>query len=415
MISRNINIPSILLYCVIPLRFVIEWMPLIGLPLISTSIVVIEYISLLICYVHLIKQRSLLCFNILTRLCILFFLIYSGYILYDIIINPQIPRIDMSHTPKTNLELYQGMFTYLSVFLLTNYFNKKIDYNKWAKFSCLILTVTLVIYSIRTDLSLYAYSRIISFKEFNPSEYGLLDGLRLGWFCGITFICNLYCRKMWTNKIIINNFIFVIISIISIGITMATTQRGPIIFVITTTIFYYYAIGGINKKYIINIILISLISFIFIDNIILFLNTFFPEFIIRFADIFEGGSGRYGTSDSAYSIALNEIMMNPIWGHYFRYTTVNDVFYGSYPHNIFLELFMTMGIVISIPFIVVIFKCVQKTFYALRNKDSIAVLGLIFVYILSTLLTSGSMLNLGIFWIPMIIISSYKSQKLPQK
>lgn len=408
---KNISAPAIVLYCTIPLRFVIEWMPILGMPRISTALVLVQYLAMLYCLVKCVSNPSLSRLPKLTKNVILFFLFYSGYLIYDIILNPQLPRLDMSHTPDSNSTIIQSIISYSLVFYFVNLYNTKVNFIKWAQASCALLSFLLIVYCIKVDIGLYALSRIMytpeQGAEFNFADYGMFDSLRLGWFCGITYICSLFCKNSWSNTASVNKCIFWGMTILSVGICMATTQRGPIIFILTTTLFYYYAKGYFQKKYW-GYLFFLLITIILFNNVITdLLYRVSPELMTRFADITEGGSGRYGSEDSAYSLAFKEFMLSPIWGHYFRYTTTTGYFYGLYPHNIILESLMTMGLIGTIPFVVLLYRCVKNSYYAIKEDSPIAIFGLIFIYIFSTLMTSTSMVFLGNFWIPMALISSY--------
>ena len=293
------------------------------------------------------------------------------------------------------------------------YCNIKVDFIKWAKASCIFLTVMLLIYGAKVDLRLYAIERFVveanNAGETNMSDYGAFDALRLGWFCGINYVCNLFLKTKWTKSKFVNNIIFWTISIFTFSIIIVTLQRGPIVFLITTTLFYLFAKGYLSPKHakiVIPILLIFAVFSSYIFNNIL--NVLAPELMERFANTLEeGASGRFGSDDSAYSLAFDEILKNPLFGHYFRYTETGGYFYGLYPHNILLEALMTMGIVFSIPFFVILWCCVKKSYYAIQNDAPVAVFGLIFIYILSTLMTSASMVLMSTFWVPFAVISAY--------
>lgn len=412
---KNITAPGLILFCVIPLRFLIEWTPMLGIPYLSTICVLVEYLAILKCLLNISSIPGALHFNRLTKLSIAVFVLYSIYLIYDIVIAPQIPRQDMVHTPESNISLFQSIVFFYVLFYIVNLFNIKVNYTRWAKVSCLFLSVMLVIYVLRVDLSYYALQHVLDpathESVYSLSDMGMFDSLRLGWFCGITYVCNLFLKNKWSDNSIVCKGLFWSITALSVSICIATIQRGPIIFIISTTLFYYYAKGYISHRYFGWIAFFCLILFVFADSIWGLLNSIAPDLMGRFGDIAEGGSGRYGSEDSAYALALKEFMMSPILGHYFRYSTVQGYFYGHYPHNIFLESLMTMGLLGSIPFFYILYRCVKNAYYAIKDDAPIAVIGLIFIYIFSTLVTSTTMVLLGNFWVPLVIISTYVPNK----
>ena len=412
---KNITAPSIVLFSVIPLRFLIEWTPMLGIPYLSTICVLVEYVAILKCLLVISSIPGAMHFNRVTKLSIAVFILYSMYLIYDIVISPQIPREYMVHTPETNLSLFQSIVSFCVLFFIVNLFTIKFNYTRWAKVSCLFLTVMLIIYVLKVDISYYAlnyvFDPVTHESVYSLSDMRMFDSLRLGWFCGIAYVCNLFLKNKWSDRPIVRNVLFWGISVLTISICISTIQRGPIIFIISTTLFYYFAKGYISHRYLGWIAFFCFLLMIFSDSI---LDIFFgiaPEVMSRFGDIAEGGSGRYGSEDSAYALALKEFLISPIWGHYFRYSTVQGYFYGHYPHNIFLESLMTMGILGSVPFFYVLYRCVKNTYYAIRDDAPIAVIGLIFIYIFSTLVTSTTMVLLGNFWIPLVIISTYVPNK----
>lgn len=409
--SKYISASGVILFCIIPLRFLIEWAPLLGLPYISSFCVIVQYLAMLTCFFKLSSSKDSLKFPKLTKWAIGIFVLYTMYLIYDIVLFPKMLRIDMLHVPETNTSLYQNIISFCLIFLLVNLLNKKVNYTRWAKVSCIFLTFMLIIYILKVDLSYYALTNIINKATgesvYSLNEMGMFDGLRLGWFCGITYVCNLFLKNKWAVNPILCKGLFWFITVLSVGICMATIQRGPILFIISTTLFYYYAKGYISHRNFGWIVFVILIFIIFSDSIIDFFYIIAPDLMGRFGDIMESGSGRYGSDDSAFSMAFKEFLMNPIWGHYFRFTTAKGYFYGLYPHNILLESLMTMGLLGSIPFFYILYRCVKNAYYAIKEDAPIAVIGLIFIYIFSTLMTSSTMVLKDNFWIPLVLISSY--------
>jgi O-antigen ligase len=269
----------------------------------------------------------------------------------------------------------------------------------------------LLVYLMRVDIRIYAIEKAIAESQKGESslaDYGAFDSLRLGWFCGMNYVCNLFVKDKWTHSKQVNTIVFWAITVFTLTICIATIQRGPILFVITTSLFYAYAKGFFKFKNAGIAIPLIILFVIFATTIYNQLYLIFPELMERFEGTIErGGTGRFGSEDSAYNLAFKEFLLNPLFGHYFRYTETHGYFYGLYPHNILLESLMTMGLVFSIPFFVVLWKCVKNTYYAIKYDAPVAVFGLIFIYIFSTLMTSASMILMNSFWIPLAVISVY--------
>ena len=410
--NKLISAPGIVLFCCIPLRFLIEWMPIIGLPKVSTVFAGIQDITMLYCLVSMFIDKGVGHMPHLSRNVLVIFVIYTLYLINDIVISPKMPRVDIQRAPETDFELFQSSISIGLAMSLCWYSINKIDFIKWTKFSCLFLTFILIFYLTRVDIRLYAIENAVvaaqTGGEANMSVYGAIDSLRLGWFCGINYICNLFLKNRWTNTKWINSMLFWMISLFTIAICLLTIQRGPVVFIITTTLFYAYAKGAFQLKKLRIIIPILLLLLLLATPIYNAIESFAPDLVGKFGETLESGaSGRFGSEDSAYSLAFKEFLMNPLFGHYFRYTEARGYFYGLYPHNILLESLMTMGVLFSIPFFWILWKCVKNSYYAIRDDAPVAVFGLIFIYIFSTLMTSASIVLMVSFWVPLAVISAY--------
>ena len=83
-------------------------------------------------------------------------------------------------------------------------------------------------------------------------------------------------------------------------------------------------------------------------------------------------NGRFDVNNpegSTYLIGLNQFFQSPLWGSYFRLVTEHRSFKGAYPHNVFIEILMTMGLLGFIPFIAFLVKSWKKVNKVLKKEN----------------------------------------------
>lgn len=391
-----------ILFCIFPLRFLIQWLPILGYPIIATFFILVEYAALFSLIMHSViierdsqNKRANVLFQII-------YWIYSSYLIYYIIINPLLPRDAMLHVPPSDLNVIQEIVM-ISIFcsIITLYQNL-IDYTFFFKISTIFLTAMLIIHATMGNMSIYMIQTLASNEDKLEllNSFRMLDGISLAKYGAMAFIFNLCLKGKWSENYLQDTLIFWGVAFVSLSNVIITTQRGPLLFLITTVIIYFYCKERIGPITVFLVLSSALLFFLLSDIIIPWLASHVPHVFDRFFLIADdAASGRFGFKESEYALALRQISEEPFLGTYFR-TTLGPR-EGNYPHNFILELLMTFGVVFTIPFLVLFLHAVKNTITALRLNWSIAPIGLIFIFFFSLHLSSESIAFNTESWVSM--------------
>ncbi|MBQ7442862.1 MAG: hypothetical protein IJS59_03215 [Bacteroidaceae bacterium] len=283
-----------------------------------------------------------------------------------------------------------------------------IDYTFFLKISTIFLTAMLIIHAAVGNMSFYLMQYISSNDERLEmlASLRMLDGISLAKYASMAFIFNLCIKGKWSEYHILNTLIFYGVAFVALSNVIVTTQRGPMLFLFTTVIIYYFCKERIEPRTVLVILYSAIILILFGDLIILWLASHVPHVFDRFFLIAsEGASGRFGSKESEYALALKQISDEPFFGTYFR--TRFGPREGNYPHNFILELLMTFGVVFTIPFLLLFLQAIKKAITAMRLNWNIAPIGLIFIFFFSLHLSSESIAFNTESWVSMAMALSF--------
>lgn len=395
-------------------RFLILWLPFGGLPQLSMPIVFLQYLCMLFGVGYTLFHHSEYYISRDNKMLLFIFIVYVFYTFFYTYLNSQLPIDQMIGMPKNEQEMFQNSFTIMVCLIIVYMIKKYVDCTLFAKVSVIMITILFILYFIKVPPILYTMVRDLgkSAGDVFMEENGMISSLTLGGYASIGYVSNLWVKDKWSKKKWFNWLTYILITIFYIFIFFILGQRGPILFILTTTLFYYFAKGRSFNRYIKVLIFACFVIFFFYNSIIDALSIISPTTIERFANIAEdGGSGRFGDSNSVYSVALKQISDSPIFGSYFRILEFSQR--GLYPHNIILELLMTFGIIFSFPLFILIWKAIKKTYHAIKEDEPIALFCLLYFQVLSCLMTSGTIFLNRIFWITLAIALTveHKQQK----
>ena len=397
----------VFLFCIFPARVMIQWAPLIGVPIVSSLFVLAEYTSLAYLFIRLFADRLPLKTNLSYWLVYFLFWIYYGYLIYYIMINPQMHRDDMSQVPDDTSIILTMIETGIAIPVIIKYY-AYIDIKLFVKSSALFMTLVLLAYVLTSNMSFYLYEKTLSGAEaisVRSADLGLLSSLVLGEFCSIGFIFVFFAKDLWSNNRSFNKVLFWSFSSFLLILLLFFAQRGPVLFMVLTMSFYYYAKGKMGKVFLISVVVTVLSFTLFGDSVLQLVKKYDYSLIERFMNIGEdGGSGRFGDSDAVYNLSIKQILNEPFFGSYFRINIGAKI--GYYPHNFILELLMTFGLFFSLPFFFILLRGVRNSFYAIKYDKDIAVFCLIFINVYFCHFTSYTMVNSNNMWILLAITSS---------
>lgn len=402
---------NLLLFCIFPLRLLLVWLPMQGYPILATFIAMIEFLCIIILLFDTIffgrnvrKNIPLWFFNVL-------YWIFSAYLLYYIIIQPLMPRQFMLQVPLENKDVIQNIITIGMVCPLISNYLRYVNNIQFSKMASIFLYFVLIIYIIIEDVKVYFFLKTTD--EVYASDYGLVDALTIGQYSIMAFIFGYWARNEWTSNKIINSLIIWLMFLFTFILLLVLTQRGPILFFVITFLILFLVEKGINVHSLSLIVVSIWFLTIFYDELLSLISSISPEIVGRFLSILgDGGSGRFGDTNSEYYLAFEQISNNPYWGSYFR--TLSGFVggrYGNYPHNFVLELLMTFGVIFTIPFLWVTWCAIKNSYYAIRNHYTNGVWGLLLFNILLCHLTSYTICFDVHFWCSIALALSIRVKK----
>lgn len=163
-----------------------------------------------------------------------------------------------------------------------------------------------------------------------------------------------------------------------------------------------------NKKWFILSIIIILLSLLFFKQIFNVIFRFLTLIGIKVGFIekthFLIVTGDVSNSRNViYDKAIQGIMKSPLWGHgigaFENHTKI------EYPHNIVLQLFYEGGLILALPFLIIITIGLIKALKGkIKNKEDYFYLVLLFSSVLIRLMVSASFWNVQILWLLLAFI-----------
>lgn len=339
-----------------------------------------------------------------------FIILYSVYILLYITVLREYRLEDMLIVPTSVINFF-SMYIRLFLYLLcaetiARYFN--IRY-----FICLS-----VIFGLIPSLLYINWIGVDILQIYSADDDGNIIGrLTLAYTnAPILILTILNYKEFFKNRIIS----YIVSAIVVVGVSyilMVSTKRGPILWTIVTLLICFYYQSRKSFKYFIYLVVIGLVVYLSIDLILDFIAQFAPKSAERISrTIYEGDTAhRFDTDDaqnSGYLLGIKQFLSSPIWGAYFRITETHSMFKGCYPHNIFIELLMTMGLVGFIPFMIFLTKIAINIHRVFKHNYTPTQMGCFALFMITflQLMTTGTIVNAFAFWLffYIMLIMNYK-------
>lgn len=347
-------------------------------------------------------------FNKLSKYLIALYVIYFIFIYVQVFVSPQVPRGLMMDVPEDNYIFLQGFLIQSLSMLLVLGLRKYIDFTLLAKISVILTFLTFFAYFNKVD---FRYYGMIDLEDRKLAEgESIITSFKVAWYMVMAFFCGYSVKDKWSKSSIINSTVFYLFSVVFIFGLFLSSKRGPIM--------SFFAVLGfvLYLRYKMKSILICVFGVLVFENFVYnFLQANAFGLVSRFLLIEEGGAGRFGSNDSVYSAAIRQIIESPVIGSYFRLLRVTYTDKGAYPHNIILELLMTGGLVLCIPFIIIIWKALRNSIGLLKLGKDQSLPALCFIYVLLSLMTSSSLLFKTEFWVFLAILCTYNENILRLK
>lgn len=343
----------------------------------------------------------------LTRLQVyflLFYVVYHAYTFYYILIAPEMPRFVMLDVPPTTSLLYRDFFIQTVAVLLVGFFRKNIDFKLFARVTSITVAILFFYYYSKVGYASYGIEDIADIKLLSGEV--VIVSFRLARYFALAFFCCLACRSSWFKLKFLNlTLTYVLSAILLLGLIL-TVKRGPILSLFVTSL-YWYIIKSKAKHIFRSFLLSGILIFVFGNMFADFVETYMAGLAERIEMTIEGGgSGRFGSSQSVFSMALRQIKDGLIFGSYFRLKETYGL--GAYPHNFILEMLMTFGVVVSAVFIPFFWKVFKRINVLIKHDSSATLAAACFLYVFFASMTSGSVFLHTEFWIFLSIICSYR-------
>ena len=315
------------------------------LPILRSLFGIFRNITLVLLLIYQIRSYGL---RIRNRGFFAFFLLYSFYLFYYIGIAPVYKADELQYAPTTILNLLFRTAQVLIYMLCADTILQKFRISKFLLVS--------VFTSVLPSLFLIQYVGIDLLQYYTMSEDDNVDILGLGYDnAPLIVLCVLFFTNNHRNRIISILFASAII-IAGTYILIVGGERGPILWTIFNLMICIFLTTKRAVLYLWILLMVGTIVYANMDSLIEAMEQVAPHTAEKITSTIKEGntSGRFDTSDpegSTYLIGLNQFASSPIWGSYFRLITNIQGYRGHYPHNVFIEILMTMGMIGFIPFL----------------------------------------------------------------
>ncbi len=182
-------------------------------------------------------------------------------------------------------------------------------------------------------------------------------------------------------------FLLGLVSIIKAG------SRSPVVVLLGVMVFYFFARSGFVKGLLVTgLVSIALwFSLGFLAGLSEAVGSGIVERLVSAVETGET-SGR----DKIYANAIAHFKDSYLFGKY--YLIPSGIGKGGYPHNFFLEAFMTTGVIGGIPFVIMVVLALMKSFKILRDRHSSGWIVLLFLQLLVYGMFSSSLYSSQDFW-----------------
>ncbi len=220
---------------------------------------------------------------------------------------------------------------------------------------------------------------------------------------------NKLANTKWVSKF------WSIVAILTIGyILIVCTKRGPILWLCVNLVICFYFTNRNKLKYAAIIVPISLVLYFNLETVLEWISYVAPSTSERiFESVYEGDTAhRFNLEDqesSNYILGFKQFLGSPVYGSYFRLISSDFMFRGVYPHNIFIEILMTMGLLGFVPFIILLKRAFNNIYHysPILNRNSISCVVLFLSQFLQLQTTDSIVLNIW-FWLFFFIVYKMK-------
>jgi O-antigen ligase len=254
-------------------------------------------------------------------------------------------------------------------------------------------------FSLITLANYGQYIGQISRLEMDSGEENTINPLILAYngimVLGVSLFYWLYNKTSVLQKILLFSGI-----VLSIFPLLLGASRGSIVAIFVVLLLNVFSSGSAGAK------LKYVALFVLFFFIIIFLNQYFggglADRFYKLQEDFDSGE------DSALRLTIwksswSQFVDNPLFGDKFAVEG-----WKNYPHNIFLEVLQTTGIVGFVPFSILLFTVLVYAFRIMRYHKSYSWLSVVFILSFIQTMFSSNLFTAAWFWNSMaIVVGSY--------
>lgn len=288
----------------------------------------------------------------------LFYLVYCLYILFYMTISLRYPLEDMLSVPVSVVNYFYDLTVSLGFLLCAPTIYHKFNLKKYLFLSLLVCMIPSVLFIRYVGLDM-----IQAGIDKDDDEY--IGGLSISYSnMTLIVIAVLNFKTLFKSKWMSIAACSTIIALVAY-ILLAYGKRGPILWSIVSIISCIFITSTHMWKNLFIAGFIAVTVILFLDPIEKIISRALPMTYERIEHSIKEGDtdARFDLDDaknSTYLIGLENFSRSPLYGYYFRLVTNNLHFRGSYSHNVFIEVLMTMGLIGFVPFLLLLFKAYRK-------------------------------------------------------
>lgn len=374
-------------------------------PQLHTLTTLVLYVTVLYTGIYVLKKKPKYTKSLV--LFIIYFLIYSIVIYLDLTIDKKYPLSSMLGCPHSVTTFLVTTFIILFFILQAPLYQKIKDFGFLVKYY-IIFNLPLVL--------LYISSIGVTKIQFDESITDI-STLTLASTASNSLLLALIFKDSFMKSKVANNIILLIVFLATMSVWGGLAKRGAILWFFVTLIIYFIFKSKNIKVTVFKFLLILAGIYMMLPAVIPIIENFSPFLAERVEmTLVEGHTSGRMEEEGAYGFAIKQFLDSPIFGSYFRIVTPNPIWRGMYPHNIILELLITFGIIGLLPFLYflkLIFIKLRKNFCSDNsNRNSIEkVLGILFINIFFSMMTSGTILLSLPFWVNIAILLTINNKK----
>jgi O-antigen ligase len=363
----NLGLPQISRFVTIPLRI----------------IVVFLLLYIVIRFHNSVKQEKAYTIAFLT-----FSTLYFGRIIYDAI-----------RHKEYYLTTEEITFYFLSFCVIPFYCIIKINFdNKRIEWIANTMFFSSVVFSVSAIISLEKYIGQVSRLTSSAANEEVISPLALSY--SSSFVIGFLISYLYGNNVSRIYKLAGIFTIIcaTIPFFLGSSRGGIFALIIPLSLMYFNPDRKTKSIFILLLVILSISGvLVAIDGLLS--SGLIDRFLNTSKDIEEGNSSAIRTT--IWRSSLNQFTSNPLFGDSLR---VNN--WNGYPHNIFIEIFQTLGILGMIPFVFIVSKAVVENLRIIRfHKEYFWILN-IFLQSFIQQLFSGAIYTGVWFWSSLAMIIS---------